>query len=179
MTDLSFVSLYSGCGGLDLGFARAGMRPVWANDVAPWAVETYNRIPKVTDPAWADAVRLFEGHSAIAGDVRVVGRDLAMGMADLVVGGPPCFPAETLVLTARGHVPIAEVRTGDLVLTHRGRWRRVLATGAKTAETVMIRGQGAAIETTAEHPFWSRPISRRWKTRQRGYEQVWGDPEWL
>ena len=48
MADLSFVSLYSGCGGLDLGFARAGMRPAWANDAAAWAVETYNRIPKVT-----------------------------------------------------------------------------------------------------------------------------------
>ena len=90
MADLSFVSLYSGCGGLDLGFARAGMRPVWANDMAPWAVETYNRISKVTDPNWADAARLFEGHSAIAGDVRLAGRDLREGMADLVIGGPPC-----------------------------------------------------------------------------------------
>jgi DNA (cytosine-5)-methyltransferase 1 len=90
MADLSFVSLYSGCGGLDLGFARAGMRPVWANDMAPWAVETYNQISKVTDPAWADAARLFEGHAAIAGDVRVAGRDLSEGMADLCVGGPPC-----------------------------------------------------------------------------------------
>jgi DNA (cytosine-5)-methyltransferase 1 len=90
MADLSFVSLYSGCGGLDLGFARAGMRPVWANDMAPWAVETYNRISKVTDPNWADAARLFEGHSAIAGDVRLAGRDLREGTADLVIGGPPC-----------------------------------------------------------------------------------------
>jgi hypothetical protein len=57
-----------------------------------------------------------------------------------VTGGPPCCPAETLVLTDRGHVSIAEVRTGDLVLTHRGRWRRVLATGAKDADTVIVRG---------------------------------------
>jgi DNA (cytosine-5)-methyltransferase 1 len=90
MADLTFVSLYSGCGGLDLGFARAGMRPVWANDAAAWAVETYNRISKVEDPQWQAAARLFEGHSAIAGDVRVAGRDLAEGMADLVIGGPPC-----------------------------------------------------------------------------------------
>src|SRR5260221_5770485 len=90
MTDLTFLSLYSGCGGLDLGFARAGVRPVWANDAAAWAVETYNRISKVTDPPWQAAAQLFEGHSAVAGDVRVVGRDLAEGMADLVIGGPPC-----------------------------------------------------------------------------------------
>jgi DNA (cytosine-5)-methyltransferase 1 len=179
MADLSFVSLYSGCGGLDLGFARAGMRPVWANDAAAWAVETYNRISKVEDPQWQAAAQLFEGHSAIAGDVRVAGRDLAEGMADLVIGGPPCFPAETLVLTARGHVSIGEVRTGDLVLTHRGRWRRVLATGSKVADTIMVRGQCATVETTAEHPFWSRSISSRWNNLKRSYERVWAGPEWL
>src|SRR5215469_10480079 len=90
MSDITFVSLYSGCGGLDLGFARAGMRPVWANDAADWAVETYNRIAKVEDPDWREAAERFEGHTAIAGDVREAGRDLCAGMADLCVGGPPC-----------------------------------------------------------------------------------------
>lgn len=179
MADLTFVSLYSGCGGLDLGFARAGLRPVWANDAAGWAVETYNRIAKVEDPDWREAAERFEGHTAITGDVRKAGRDLRPGMADLVVGGPPCFPAETLVLTARGHVSIAEVRGGDLVLTHRGRWRRVLATGSKTADTITVRGQGATVEATAEHPFWSRTISRKWNNRKRSYERAWADPEWL
>src|SRR5689334_10022689 len=32
------VSLYSGAGGLDLGFAAAGFRPIWANDIDPLAV---------------------------------------------------------------------------------------------------------------------------------------------
>lgn len=90
MPDLTFVSLYSGCGGLDLGFARAGMRPVWANDIDAYAVETYNKISKVEDEQWRDATQLFEGHSSIAGDVRVAARDLTRGMADVVIGGPPC-----------------------------------------------------------------------------------------
>ena len=59
--ELRFVSLYSGCGGLDLGFARAGMRPVWANDIDAHAVETYNKISKVTDPQWRDAARSSRG----------------------------------------------------------------------------------------------------------------------
>jgi DNA (cytosine-5)-methyltransferase 1 len=176
---LTFVSLYSGCGGLDLGFARAGLQPVWANDIDPYAVETYNKISKVEDPQWRDAAQLFEGHSAVAGDVLDLSRELGEGAADVVAGGPPCFPAETLVLTDRGHVSIAEVRTGDLVLTHRGRWRRVLSTGAKDADTVIVRGQGARIEATAEHPFWARHIGRKWNNGRRSYEQVWTDPEWL
>src|SRR6266702_4848756 len=90
MADLTFVSLYSGCGGLDLGFARAGARPVWANDIDPFAVETYNRIPKAEDPDWRDAAERFQGHTAVAGDVRLLARDLGEGTADLVVGGPPC-----------------------------------------------------------------------------------------
>jgi DNA (cytosine-5)-methyltransferase 1 len=90
MPDLTFASLYSGCGGLDLGFARAGMRPAWANDIDAHAVETYSKISKVTDPQWKDAAQLFEGHSSVVGDVRAAARELRPGMADVVIGGPPC-----------------------------------------------------------------------------------------
>jgi len=86
----TFVSLYSGCGGLDLGFARAGFTPVWANDIDPDAVNTYNRLERVKDPAWSSAAAQFKGHKAICGDVRVAAKFLEEGMADLVIGGPPC-----------------------------------------------------------------------------------------
>ncbi|MGO4664035.1 DNA cytosine methyltransferase [Terrabacter sp. 2TAF16] len=86
----TFVSLYSGCGGLDLGFAQAGFRPVWANDFDQHAVDTYNRIVKVEDPLWRAAAERFEGHQAVCGDVREAGKELGAGQADLVIGGPPC-----------------------------------------------------------------------------------------
>ena len=35
------VSLFSGCGGMDLGFGQAGYDIVWANDIDPDACETY------------------------------------------------------------------------------------------------------------------------------------------
>lgn len=37
------VSLFSGCGGLDLGFEQAGYDIVWANDIDPDACATYRR----------------------------------------------------------------------------------------------------------------------------------------
>ena len=35
------VGLFSGCGGLDLGFKQAGYDIVWANDILKDACETY------------------------------------------------------------------------------------------------------------------------------------------
>jgi len=69
------VSLYSGAGGLDLGFAAAGFETIWANDIDPIAVETYNRT--------------FAGHAARVGDIRDQEQP-DRGAADLVIGGPPC-----------------------------------------------------------------------------------------
>lgn len=77
--DLTFVSTYSGCGGLDLGFCEAGFEPVWANDIDPDAVATYNSFSALTS----------NGHRAVAGDIR--SQDIPRrGAAKLVVGGPPC-----------------------------------------------------------------------------------------
>jgi len=68
------VSLYSGAGGLDLGFSRAGFGVRWAIDRDPFAVETYNAH---LDPY------------AVCGDVLGIDppRDIK---PTLVIGGPPC-----------------------------------------------------------------------------------------
>ena len=39
---IKLVSLFSGCGGLDLGFKRAGFDIVWANDYDHDIWDTYN-----------------------------------------------------------------------------------------------------------------------------------------
>ena len=40
---MKVISLFSGCGGLDLGFIKAGMEIIWANDLYADAVETYKK----------------------------------------------------------------------------------------------------------------------------------------
>ena len=40
---MKVVSLFSGAGGLDLGFVKAGHSIVWANDLFHDAVETYRK----------------------------------------------------------------------------------------------------------------------------------------
>ena len=86
----TFVSLYSGAGGLDLGFAKAGFTPVFANDIVEDATATHSRLSEISDPEWADAAKRFDGHMAIAADVRSINHLLFEGMADVVIGGPPC-----------------------------------------------------------------------------------------
>jgi DNA (cytosine-5)-methyltransferase 1 len=41
--DNTIVSLFSGCGGLDLGFQKAGFRVIWANEYDKEIWETYEK----------------------------------------------------------------------------------------------------------------------------------------
>ena len=72
------LSLFSGCGGLDLGFKKAGFHTIMATDV------------------WDVACKSLElNHAAdevICGDVRNLDFKKYKGNVDLVIGGPPCPP---------------------------------------------------------------------------------------
>jgi len=75
----TFVSLFAGAGGLDLGFVQAGFIPVWTNEADPLAAATYRRLISPLVPE----------HEIVVGDLdsqRWPGR----GAADIVIGGPPC-----------------------------------------------------------------------------------------
>lgn len=70
-----------------------------------------------------------------------------------------CLARGSLVLTRDGYIPIEEVTPGDEVLTHRGRWRKVLAariTG-EAREVIELRAQGVAgLRLTPDHKLWTR-----------------------
>jgi DNA (cytosine-5)-methyltransferase 1 len=68
------LSLFSGAGGMDLGFQRSGHTLVWANDFDEDAVESY---------------RANLGDHIVLGDIRKI-RLQDMPAADLVIGGFPC-----------------------------------------------------------------------------------------
>ena len=88
-------SLFSGYGGLDLGIDMAlggGMRVAYTSDIepGPCAIESYHAhgddCPNLGDITGIDFGDLPD--------------------TDVVVGGSPCFPAGSLVLTDRGFTPI-------------------------------------------------------------------------
>ena len=72
----SFLSLFSGCGGFDLGFVQAGFRCVGAYDIDSVAVNTHN-----ANFSSSALIRdLSNAHDELPGDIDV----------DVLIAGPPC-----------------------------------------------------------------------------------------
>ncbi|MBQ1859502.1 MAG: DNA cytosine methyltransferase [Paludibacteraceae bacterium] len=71
---MNIVSLFSGAGGLDLGFILAGHKIIWANDLYSDAVQTY---------------RHNIGDHIVEKDIREVRSD-EIPDCDMVIGGFPC-----------------------------------------------------------------------------------------
>ena len=72
------ISLFSGAGGMDLGFIQAGFDIIWANDFNADAVETYKK---------------NLGDHIILGDISNIDSKLIKGKKyeiDLIIGGFPC-----------------------------------------------------------------------------------------
>lgn len=74
MSKTKVVSLFSGCGGLDLGFKHADYDVIWANDFLKDACETYKR---------------NLGDHIVHGDINTIKVE-DIPKADVLVGGPPC-----------------------------------------------------------------------------------------
>ncbi|SNZ01711.1 DNA cytosine methyltransferase [Flagellimonas pacifica] len=69
------VSLYTGAGGMDIGFHKAGFNIIWANDIDKNATATYKNI--------------FPNHEIRTGSL--LDQELPKSNhTDLVIGGPPC-----------------------------------------------------------------------------------------
>ncbi len=72
--NLTAISLYSGAGGLDAGFIKAGFDVLWANDADSWACDSY---------------RQNVGDHIVCGDVLKQAPPKHL-KPTLVIGGPPC-----------------------------------------------------------------------------------------
>ena len=72
---MKVISLFSGAGGMDLGFKNAGFEIIWANDFFKEAVETYKQ---------------NIGDHIVLGDITKISSDDIPNDADVIIGGFPC-----------------------------------------------------------------------------------------
>lgn len=70
---------------------------------------------------------------------------------------PWCFPGGTLIRIALGEVPIEQIRLGESVLTHAGRWGQVFDVVSRHHEgrIVEVHAGGLCVAATPNHEFMS------------------------
>ena len=167
---IKFGSVCSGIEAASVAFAPLGWEAAWLAEIEPFpAAVLAHHYPEVPN----------------LGDMTTIPRRLLAGeieAPDMLCGGTPCFTAGHMVITQRGYVPIEEIVVGDMVVTHKGRLRRVVRIGSKIARVGRLSGVGLGekISCTPDHPF--RSVEWRMQNTKRGnkYERVEhiGDPSW-
>lgn len=165
--DIRFLSVCSGIEAASVAWHPLGWRAVAFSEIEkfPSAVlaHHYPDVPNLGDFTKIDTTKL--------------------GRVDILAGGTPCFTAGHMVLSAKGYVPIEEIRIGDEVVTHKGRLRTVVRIGNERKEVGVLTGVGMCepITCTADHPFLSVEWRNQNTKRNNLYTKVehCGHPEWV
>ena len=144
---MKYFSMFSGIGGFELGIKYATdnkFECIGYSEVDRYAESIYKR--------------QFPNHIGY-GDATEIRTD-ELPDFDLLVGGFPCFTANTLIQTDRGVLPIIDVNKGDKVLTHKNRYMPVVNKMVKQYNDIGYKiylpffGKDNFIECTDNHPFY-------------------------
>jgi DNA (cytosine-5)-methyltransferase 1 len=161
----TLTDLFAGAGGSSTGALQAGGTVKICANHWQTAVDIHAANHPLTDHAIVDL------HQE---------RPSFFPRTDILWASPECFTKGHLVTTLyRGQVPIEEIEVGEHVLTHAGNWRKVVRVQSRTADTVVVKGQGhSGIEVTPNHRFWARSSRRVWQNPLRDYRRQYDEPAW-
>lgn len=158
----SALSLFNGISGLHLALDKAqiNVEQVYYSEIDKFA-------NKVTEQQYPNDIAL--------GDVTKWKEwDIDWSSVDLVSAGFPCFAKGSSVLTKMGYKDISEVEIGDLVMTHKNRWKEVITLFHKENFTYKVKAQGLLeTETTEEHPYL---VSKMFRVNGK---RVFSKPGWV
>lgn len=161
---MKIVELFAGYGSQALALRNLGIE--FTSDISEidkYAIKAYNQI---------------HGKTRNYGDITKIE---SLDYYDLWTYSSPCFTADSLVLTEHnGYKQIADIQTGEMVLTHDGTFKsveNVINNGVKP--TVKIYGMGFdEIHTTENHKFYVREKAKIWNNLRRSYDRVFSNPVW-
>lgn len=110
-----------------------------------------------------------------------ISRIKGLPYADLWTISFPCFVEGTLVFTSNGYKPIEEIESGDIVLTHKNQWQKVIMPMTNFANKLykIDTMNSESIFCTPNHPFFVRERYREWNNKRRRYERHFKDAIWV
>lgn len=146
---MKFLDLFAGVGGIRLGMEQAGHECVGWVEWDKFARKSYIAIHKPDDEFTEKDVNNVNSQE--------------LPKADCWCFGFPCSPAGTKVKTIDGYKNIEDIKKGDLVLTHQGRYQKVIRPMSKIAVAInKINAKGVFnLQLTDNHPLYVYNINTK------------------
>lgn len=165
---MNVLSLFDGisCGRVALERAGIPVDKYYASEIDKGAIAISNK-------NYPDIIRLGSVE-----DWRSWGIDLSK--IDLLIGGSPCFKDGALITTDKGYKNIEDIRVGDMVLTHKNRFREVVKLMVSILSNLYelnICGSPKT-EVTGDHPYYVRGMSRVWDSDLKTNRRIFSEPDW-
>ena len=165
---MNVLSLFDGisCGRVALERVGIPVDKYYASEIDKGAIAISNK-------NYSDIINLGSVE-----DWRSWGIDLSK--IDLLIGGSPCFKEGTLITTDKGYKSIEDIRIGDMVLTHKNRFRKVIKLMVSISSNLYelnICGSPKT-EVTGDHPYYVRRMSRVWDSDLRTNRRIFSEPDW-
>ena len=173
------ISLFSGAGGDTEGLTAAGFNVVAYSENNAAAIATHQaRFP--------DSVLLRDPATGST-DIRKIPDSVFTPYAGQIIAlfaGFPCFVAGTQVLTHAGYKPIESVALTDTLMTHTGKFQRIvnlqrkLVPAGTPLHSLRVKYHPQPIIGTEEHPFYVRTRVKQWDNIARKYTFSFNAPQW-
>lgn len=165
---MNVLSLFDGisCGRVALERAGFKIEKYYASEIDKYAIA-------VTQARYPDTIHL--------GNVEMwESWNIDFGSIDLLIGGSPCFRKGTLITTNKGYKNIEDIQKGDMVLTHKNRFKKVITPMiTKSNKIYELNIQGSPISyVTSEHPYYVRTANRQWDNSIKTSRRYLSEPYW-
>jgi len=161
MKKIKFFDAFSGVGGFRIAFEREGYECVGWSEIDKFAIKLYKEY--------------FKDNNNYGDITKINPKELPD--FEIITAGLPCFPPETEVFTSEGFKKIIDVKVGDKVLSHDGKFHKVIETTERHYEGELIeihpRYGIPPIKCTPEHPILIAERKRKWNNKKRRYEYYW------